>query len=248
LQPFSASDAVFQRGFNAAKYIETAGCICNDIRAYFKFPAYTPPATIEVMKQLNPFPNFFSIKVAFIFMKETEVKVLEIDRNKVIEKILAQNGKLLFDGEVSTLFLDFLDNQIYRRKDVLRLRKEKNTTEMTYKKVRFEGGVKVAEEISVQISSLEDATAILQNLGLTVKEMMNKHRTSYQLGNARIDIDKYQGEYAFIPEFLEIEAPKDSIAETAMLLGFQKKDCLPWSTDELIGHYASKENRAIWLL
>jgi hypothetical protein len=70
---------------------------------------------------------------------------------------------------------------------------------------------------------------------------MQKHRVSYTLEGARFDFDHYSGNYGFIPEFLEIEAENiDSIYKYAVLLGFKEKDCLPWSTTELIGHYASK--------
>lgn len=176
-------------------------------------------------------------------MKEVEVKVLEINRKSVVEKIFAHGGVQIFDGDVSTAFLDYPDNRIHLRKDVLRLRKESGATELTYKKVRFEKAVKVAEETTVQISSLEDAMLILQNLGLTIKENMEKHRTSLKIGEVRVDIDQYFGDYAFIPEFLEIEGPESAIGKVATSLGFQENDCLPWSTDELIKHYRGKEKK-----
>ncbi len=178
-------------------------------------------------------------------MQEIEAKILEINRQEIIIKLAKANATKIFDGTISTLFLDYPDNQIHQKRDLLRLRKENQTAELTYKKVRFEKNAKVAEEISVQISNLEDALSILQNLGLTVKEKMEKHRTSYKLGEARIDIDCYGGEYAFIPEFLEIEAPAEEISKTATLLGFQEEDCLPWSTDELIKHYAGTKKEEV---
>ncbi len=173
-------------------------------------------------------------------MREIEVKVLEINKKSVTEKIIVQGGVQISDGDVSTSFLDYPDNRIHLRKDVLRLRREKEVSELTYKKVHFDKTVKVAEETSVQISSLEDALLILQNLGLTIKEKMDKHRTSFKLCEVRIDIDQYYGDYAYIPEFLELEGPESAIGKVAMMLGFQEKDCLPWSTDELIKYYGGK--------
>jgi len=176
-------------------------------------------------------------------MKEVEVKVLEINKKSVIEKIFAHKGLQIFDGPISTMFLDYPDNRIHLRKDVLRLRKKSGAAELTYKKIHFEKKVKVAEETTVQISSLEDTLLILQNLGLTVKESTQKHRTSFKLGEVRVDIDRYFGNYSFIPEFLEIEGPETAIGEAAAWLGFQERDCLPWSTDELIKHYSGKEKK-----
>jgi len=176
-------------------------------------------------------------------MKEVEVKVLAINKKTVVEKIFAHGGIQIFDDTIATMFLDYPDNRLHLRKDVLRLRKESDGAELTYKKVRFEKTVKVAEETTVQISSLDDAMLILQNLGLTVKESMEKHRTSFKIGEVRVDIDRYFGDYAFIPEFLELEGPESGIREVAAWLGFQEKDCLPWSTDELIKRYGSKEKK-----
>ena len=80
------------------------------------------------------------------------------------------------------------------------------------------------------------------NLGLIETENMQKHRVSYEIDHARFDIDCYLGSYAFIPEFLEIEAENiEAIHKYAVLLEFKAEDCLPWSTDELIRHYASKK-------
>lgn len=176
-------------------------------------------------------------------MKEIEVKVLEINKKSVSEKISAHGGVQIFDGSISTTFLDYSDNSIHLRKDVLRLRKEKDSAELTYKKVHFDKTVKVAEETSVQISSFDDALLILQNLGLTVKDKMEKYRTSFKLHEVKIDIDNYYGDYAYIPEFLELEGPEKAIGEVATLLGFQEKDCRPWSTDELIKYYGAKEKK-----
>jgi predicted adenylyl cyclase CyaB len=162
-------------------------------------------------------------------MKETEVKILEVNKAKV------------FDGDIKTLFFDFKKGTIIRQKNVLRLRKEQDKTELTYKKVYFTPSTKTAEEYSVEVSSLETMEKILENLGLSIIESMQKHRVSYTIDDARFDFDRYFGRYGFIPEFLEIEANNtDLIYKYAALLGFKRKDCLPWSTTELINHYFSK--------
>jgi len=79
---------------------------------------------------------------------------------------------------------------------------------------------------------------ILENLGLSVIDSMQKHRVSYTLEGARFDFDRYLGSFVYIPEFLEIEAKStDLIYKYAKILGFNSKDCLPWSTEDLIHHY-----------
>jgi len=177
-------------------------------------------------------------------MKEIEVKILEVNKEKV-EETLARLGALkIFDGNIQTLFFDFPDGRIVEAKDVLRLRKEQEKAELTYKKVHVTQTAKNAEEYSVEVSNIETTQKILEYLGLVATEKMLKHRISYEVDNVRFDIDRYLDNYKFIPEFMEIEAENvDAIYKYAELLGFKPKDCLPWSTEELIRYYKEKKGK-----
>jgi len=176
-----------------------------------------------------------------ISMKETEVKILEINRQKIEQTLDALGAKKIFEGEVQTIFLDFKDSQISKQEDLLRLRKTSKKTELTYKKVKHKKTVKIAEEYTVEVSDLEMMLKILESLELTTTGKMEKHRISYKLEKAQFDIDKYTGAFAFIPEFLEIEAEDiDQIYMYAELFGYNHRDCLPWSTEEIIQHYSKK--------
>lgn len=177
-------------------------------------------------------------------MQETEVKILEVNRKKIEETLVGKGASKVFDGEIVTLFFDFEDRRIVKAKDVLRLRKERDKSELTYKKVHGFHNAKTAEEYTVEVSDIETARKILESLGLAVTESMQKHRVSFMLGQARFDIDCYGGDYGFIPEFLEIEAQDiNEIYRNAALLGFTSKDCLPWSTTELIQHYSANKGK-----
>jgi predicted adenylyl cyclase CyaB len=178
-------------------------------------------------------------------MKEVEVKILEVKRKNIEETLIRLGAKKVFDGDIQTLLFDFKDGKIIKAKDVFRLRKEEDKIELTYKKVRVDKAAKNAEEYSVEVSDLEMTEKILQNLGLGIIDDMLKHRVSYKLDSARFDMDRYLGKYDFIREFLEIEAENvEAIYQYADLLGFKPKDCLPWSTKELIEHYSKKRKRA----
>ncbi|MGD0203185.1 MAG: CYTH domain-containing protein [Candidatus Bathyarchaeia archaeon] len=177
-------------------------------------------------------------------MKELEVKILEVNRIKIEETLTSLGAKKVFDGDIQTMFFDFKDGAIIKAKNVLRLRKEQDKTELTYKKVHITETAKLAEEYSVEVSNLETMKKILENIGLSITESMQKHRVSYTLNHTRFDIDCYAGDYGYIPELLEIESENiDLIHKYAALLGFQAKDCLPWSTDELIRHYSFKKGK-----
>ena len=174
-------------------------------------------------------------------MEEIEVKILEVNRAKIEKTLEALGAKKVFDGDIETLFFDFKEGTIIKQKNVLRLRKEGKKNELTYKKVQFTKTAKTAQEYSVEVSDIAAMEEILENLGLTVIDRTQKHRVSYALEVVRFDFDQYSGNCGFIPEFLEIEAKNtDLIYKYAALLGFKEKDCLPWSTTELIRHYSSK--------
>jgi predicted adenylyl cyclase CyaB len=177
-------------------------------------------------------------------MKELEVKILEVNRGR-IEEILANLGaRRVFDGEIETFFFDFKDGAIAKARNVLRLRKEGHKVQLTCKTVLGNQEVKVSEEYTVEVSDFERMKKILESLDLSVVENMKKHRVSYALDRLRIDIDLYAGDYGYIPEFLEIEAENiDLIHKYAEILGFKAKDCLPWSTGDLILYYSSKKGK-----
>ena len=157
-------------------------------------------------------------------MKEIEAKILEINRKKIEHKIIELGASKIFDGDIQTLFFDFKDGTIIKAKDVLRLRKEQDKIELTYKKVRITQTAKTAEEYSVEVSELETMRKILENLGLSIIENMEKHRVSYRLDKVRFDIDRYFGSYGYIPEFMEIEAENVGlIHKYAAILGFQRR-------------------------
>jgi predicted adenylyl cyclase CyaB len=177
-------------------------------------------------------------------MEEIEAKILEVDRPKLERTLMILGAKKVFDHEILTLLYDFKNGTIIEQKNVLRLRKEQERVELTFKKVTYTRTAKTAEEYSVEVSNLETTQRILQNLGLSVIDKTQKHRVSYILDGTRFDFDQYLGEYEYIPEFLEIEAKTTGlIHKYAKVLGFEAKDCLPWSTTDLIKHYSFKKTK-----
>jgi predicted adenylyl cyclase CyaB len=175
-------------------------------------------------------------------MKEIEVKILEVNRIVVEKDLTILGARKVFDGNIQTLFFDFKEGTIIEQKNVLRLRKEQEKSELTYKKVHVTPTAKIAEELSVEVSNLETMKRILENLGLSIIDKTQKYRISYTLDDARFDFDRYLDDYEYIPEFLEIEARSNElIYKYAKLLGFKANDCLPWSTTDLIKHYSSRK-------
>lgn len=177
-------------------------------------------------------------------MKETEVKILNIDKTRIKQILSSLGAERIFDGEVTTIFFDFNDARITNAKNLLRLRQAGPTLTLTYKKILTKESVKEAEEYEVEISSLPMMKKILESLELVETRNLQKHRTSYRLRNVRFDIDTFEGDLKYIPTFIEIESETiDQIYKYAELLGFRPKDCLPWSTDEVINHYSQSNKK-----
>lgn len=171
-------------------------------------------------------------------LQEIEVKILEIDRASVVNRLSQLQAKKSFDGEMLALFYDKEEENIQKKGDVLRLRKEGATTVLTYKKFVSEEGAKIMEEYETEIGDVDQMRTILNLLDLKVKKKTRKFRTQYDLGDTHVVIDDYQDELAAIPEFIEIEAPNmERLEEVVQLLGYTKEDYLSWNTYHLMQHY-----------
>lgn len=179
-------------------------------------------------------------------MREIEIKILEINRAAVEQRLLALNAKKTFDGLLHAVFFDFSTGNIRKKKDVLRLRKQGDRTFLTYKKFISNTKTKSREEIETEVASFEQTRDILLALGLHPTLEMKKRRISYALGKLHCEFDRYEDEYGFIPEFLEIEGTTSkSVFALAKKLGFSKKDCKAWSANDLARHYR-KLSKGFW--
>ncbi len=169
-------------------------------------------------------------------MNEIEVKILDINKQKVIENILKLGGKLLFENkEFNAVFFEAPENQ------VIRIRKEGNTTVICHKnKIKSETGAKIMQETEIIADNFETSIKLLQNLGHKLAEGgIRKYRTSYKLNNCKIEFDKMLDKYNFVPEFLEIEGTNEQeIFEIAKQLGFSKEKCLNWGANQVIKKYS----------
>ena len=176
-------------------------------------------------------------------MKEIEIKIIEIDRKKVEDSLATLGAAMTFDGSVETRFFDFQENTITRARNLLRLRRVGNKTDLTFKKFVENESAMVRDEYEVSVSDFETMRLILESLGLISTWRMEKHRTSYVLsGGTHVEIDKYSGEFAYIPELIEIEGRDIStIRAHAKLLGFGPDDCRSWTTFDLVDYYSRRK-------
>ena len=167
-------------------------------------------------------------------MKEIEVKILEIDVDKVVSKLVDIGAVKEGESDISASHYDFEDNTLHKSGISLRLRKWGDKIEFTSKKKLNSEHDKIREELQVEVNDFDEMDKILKSIGFGEKIDMNKKRISYVLGDIRFEIDTYEG----IPTFLEIEAPSEEILEEMVLkLGFSMKDTKPWNGKKVWKHY-----------
>tara|TARA_Y100000034_G_scaffold134670_1_gene203794 strand:- start:503 stop:1027 length:525 start_codon:yes stop_codon:yes gene_type:complete len=167
-------------------------------------------------------------------MKEIEVKILEIDKKEIIEKLEILGAKRIFEGNIDSHVFVFDDDRIKKNLSTLRLRKMGAGVELVFKKGISKKDVKIEEETQVNLDNFDLMFKILENVGLKSKINSKKKRISYLLDEVRVEIDTYED----IPTFLEIEAPSVTILnKTIERLGFSLEQAKPWSGRDVFEHY-----------
>ena len=171
-------------------------------------------------------------------MNEIEVKILDINKDDIIQKLKKFGAKKVFDDEINAIYLDYEDKRLVKNKNVLRLRTEGKTNVLTMKEFVSKKDVKIFKEYELTVSDFKETQRIFEMLGIKKYTSMKKHRTSYKLDNIKFEFDKYENEYDYIPLFLEIECEdKEKIFEYAKKLGFSKKQCTPYTFIDLVKIY-----------
>ena len=167
-------------------------------------------------------------------MREIEVKVIEIDKPSIVQKLLALGAAKVFDGEIDAIVYDFPDTRLEKADSTLRLRKKGDKTELTVKTVLSQSGSRTSDEIEVLVSDFETAQRILSAIGMVVLRRGAKMRTSYRLGDTLFEID----EWGDVPPFMEIEAPDEATIDSFIVkLGLPKENVKNWTSKQLRAHY-----------
>lgn len=173
-------------------------------------------------------------------MTEIEVKILEIYRPAVEQRLRDLGAVCVFDGKMLAEFWDDIQGSLAAAKAIVRLREEGEATVLTYKKpLPAADGTKAMQEVETAVSDAEAMRFILRQMGFFPRKTTQKHRTSYQLGEGvQVVFDAYGGDMSHIPEFIEIEAPDaETVYHVAAQLGFSRADCRNWNTFDLTEHY-----------
>jgi predicted adenylyl cyclase CyaB len=174
-------------------------------------------------------------------MDEVEVKILDVDRDAVVRRLLAAGARPDVDQEMHALYFDTPGRDLSRRRDSLRLRREGERVILNFKAHVASTELKVRKETEVEVSDIDGARRILEGLGYEVWLEMRKRRLGYAvdaLPGVHFVFDRYSGEHAYVPEYLEVEAPTAALVREAVaLVGFAMEQTVPWNAYEVFEHY-----------
>ena len=183
-------------------------------------------------------------------MLEKEVKILEIDKQKVIKKLEELWAKKTFEGVIHDIYYDFPDwdkLKMEANDRIFRIRKKGEEHIYTIKRKRKEMGEQewatIKDEHETPITNVESFAKVLEKYWMTKTREKKKHRISYALAGTEFDIDTYEE----IPTFLEIEeTSRENINFWIRKLNLENHDILLWGSRKIFKHYWVKYLNFDW--
>ena len=172
--------------------------------------------------------------------KEIEVKVLNIDKDKLEKKLINMGAELIKkERQVNTIFMDIDDDIEDVGRGYLRIRESENLTNgkkrsmITFKRNLSQDGFRENEEIETVIEDKDSMVKILSCLNIDVRSVGRKERLRYNFEGIQFDIDTWDKE-TYPNPYLEIEVTDSLDIQRAMdLLNIDKSQVTTKSLKEL---------------
>ena len=155
-------------------------------------------------------------------MKEVEVKIRNINKEEIIQKITEFGAQKIFTGRVIDYRFDTPERDLSRQGKALRIRQKGKYIYLNLKgKKKSVENVTGRDEIGVKISNFKVMQRILNELGYIKIFELNKYRTEYRTEEMTFDIDEYVG----LEPILEIESNSyDKVNDYVKKLGIREED------------------------
>ena len=148
---------------------------------------------------------------------EYEVRILNIDKNEIIEKLNKLNASFEWDALQQRYVYDFIPKIEGKW---IRLRTNGLKSTLTIKNL-VSSEIDGTQELEIEVDSFERTNLILKELGYVAKGYQENRRIQYLLNGVEIDIDSWP----LIPTYLEIEGPSEEAVYNAVsALGFSVSD------------------------
>ncbi|MCI9279394.1 MAG: CYTH domain-containing protein [Bacilli bacterium] len=148
---------------------------------------------------------------------EYEVRILNIDKSKIIQKLEELGATFEWESLQKRYTYDFNPKD---EKRWIRLRQNGVETTLTIKNVKsFE--IDGTEELEINVDSFENTNLILNQLGYFHKAFQENKRRRYHLNGVEIDIDSWP----LIPDYIEIEGKnEEEVLNIIEALGYKKEE------------------------
>ena len=146
---------------------------------------------------------------------EYEVRVLEINKEEIQNKLTELNATLVEDSYQKRYVYDF--NPVDPNKWI-RLRTNGNKTTLTIKQIES-SSIDGTKEMEIVVDDFDTTNEILNELGYKARNAQENKRIKYDLNGVEVDIDTWP----LIPTYLEIEGKsEEEVYNTLDLLGIDR--------------------------
>lgn len=155
-------------------------------------------------------------------MKEIEVKIRNIDKEKIISEIEKLGAVKIFTGRVIDYRFDTPERDLSKMGKALRIRQKGRYVFLNLKgKKKSIQNITGRDEIGVKVSNFKIMQKILHELGYIKIFELNKYRTEYRMDDITFDIDEYVG----MDPILEIESDSyEKVEKYIKKLKIEKKN------------------------
>jgi len=176
---------------------------------------------------------------------EIELK-FKIENYKKILKKLLKNAQFIRSAYEVTIMYDTKNKELFRDDARLRLRRiidlknNEEKAEISYKKPKSREGIKVEEEYTTNINNFKEAEMILKKIGFYRISSYERIRDLFLKDGIKITIDSFP-----FGDFLEIEGEENKIKEIAKILGFDLKNNLTKSCDDIYAEICEKTDKRV---
>lgn len=147
---------------------------------------------------------------------EYEIRVLEIDVDKMIKKLDSLGATKVGEWEQKRYVYDFIPK---RENQWIRLRTNGKESTLTYKNVEKDT-IDGTKELEIVVDDFKKTNEMLEILGYKSKGYQENNRIRYMLNGVEIDIDSWPK----IPTYMEIEGKdEEEVNATLELLDIDKE-------------------------
>lgn len=173
-----------------------------------------------------------------LITKEEQEKLLNITNKKYFIDLLDGTS----NKDLLKVFSDEKIIEIVKRYGInpnkwVRLRKTNDKTTLTVKHIlnpEIKEKIQKLLETEIEVSSIEEANELLEQLGFSFRNYQEKKRITYDLDGVEIDMDRWP----LIPIYIEIEDDsEEKIKDTIKKLGLEDKKIVSCGVEDIYKKY-----------